>query len=458
MGVIYLFIYLFINWIILFYYNIILFTLFFLLLLFLLRSSCVFFYSSLSSLFYITPLFLSLLPSSSFIHHTLLLSLSLYLSFPYLFIIIISIQILLFYLHLSTYPPTYSLATHLTLLLTHSLSLSHHHHIIIYIPSYSTFLNPSISIIIQQPPFIYYSLPFLFLLLYSSSFSTLYLSTLSLSHSLSFLPSSHFLFNSKHSFPSCIFYWKYPMLPSLVCVFVRARHQCTTTPLPLSSSPSHTLNTQNHPRYRPTPSAYSLYLLPSCVCMFICIYTLSTCALTQSVCVSVCRVYNPCSNHWNCHSVCPCAPPPSPRSTVYLPLTIHAPLCVRTILCARSQYLCACMCVRVFPTMRIANDEQQHHTYPAFHPMPCVLHHILLRASRHHCRTHPPTTCTVAPGTRRPSSSTVILCTLHRYLPLHHQRSIHKQLQRVSLRVRVWVHHRSLCGESEREWEMVRRA
>ena len=185
MGVIYLFIYLFINWIILFYYNIILFTLFFLLLLFLLRSSCVFFYSSLSfSLLYYS--FVPF-PSSLIIIHSSYSS-SLPLSLPiiplFIIIIIIIIQILLFYLHLSTYPPTYSLATHLTLLLTHSLSPPPPPHIYIHTIIHH-FSQPIHSIIIQQPPFIYYSLPFLFLLLYSSSFSTLYLSTLSFTHSLS---------------------------------------------------------------------------------------------------------------------------------------------------------------------------------------------------------------------------------------------------------------------------------
>ena len=106
------------------------------------------------------------------------------------------------------------------------------------------------------------------------------------------------------------------------------------------------------------------------------------------------------------------------------------------------------VCVRVFPTMRIANDEQQHHTYPGFHPMPCVLHHILLRASRHHCRTHPPTTCTVAPGT----PPLFFHCHTVHFAPLSPPTSSEKHPQaRVSLWVRVWVHHRSLCGERESE-------
>ena len=184
MGVIYLFIYLFINWIILFYYNIILFTLFFLLLLFLLRSSCVFFYSSLSfSLLYYS--FVPF-PSSLIIIHSSYSS-SLPLSLP---IIPLFIYYYYYYTNIIILSPSFYLPTHLLTCysshsLTHSFSLTTtttttYIHTIIH-----HFLNPSISIIIQQLPFIYYSLPFLFLLLYSSSFSTLYLSTLSFTHSLS---------------------------------------------------------------------------------------------------------------------------------------------------------------------------------------------------------------------------------------------------------------------------------
>ena len=348
MGVIYLFIYLFINWIILFYYNIILFTLFFLLLLFLLRSSCVFFYSSLSfSLLYYS--FVPF-PSSLIIIHSSYSS-SLPLSLP---IIPLFIYYYYYYTNIIILSPSFYLPTHLLTCysshsLTHSfslsLSLSPPPHI--YIPSYTTFLNPSISIIIQQLPFIYYSLPFLFLLLSSSYTSPLciYQLSLSLTLFLSFLPSSHFLFNSKHSFPSCIFYWKYPMLPSLVCVFVRARHQCTTTPLPLSSSPSHTLNTLNHPRYRPTPSAYSLYLLPSCVCMFINIYYPHAPWNNLSVCLCVVRTTHAPTTETatacvHVHHRPPHAPlcvpaTDNPRSTVctYHTVSCRVSVCVSVCVC-----------------------------------------------------------------------------------------------------------------------------
>ena len=186
-------------------------------------------------LFYITPLFLSLLPSSSFIHHTLLLSLSLYLSFPYLFIIIITIQILLFYLHLSTYPPTYSLATHLTLLLTHSLSPPPHNYIHTIIHHFSqpihfnhyttTPLHILLSTIFIPPPI-------LLLLLHSVSIN-------SLSHSLSFSLSYPHLISSLipniHS-PRVYFIENTPCFPPLfvsLCVLATNAPPLLSLSLPL---------------------------------------------------------------------------------------------------------------------------------------------------------------------------------------------------------------------------------
>ena len=346
MGVIYLFIYLFINWIILFYYNIILFTLFFLLLLFLLRSSCVFFYSSLSfSLLYYS--FVPF-PSSLIIIHSSYSS-SLPLSLP---IIPLFIYYYYYYTNIIILSPSFYLPTHLLTCysshsLTHSFSLTTTTTTYIYTyhhtPLFST--HPFQSLYNNPPS---YTTLYHF---YSSSYtpppSPLCIYQLSLSHTLflSFLPSSHFLFNSKHSFPSCIFYWKYPMLPSLVCVFVRARHQCTTTPLPLSSSPSHTLNTQNHPRYRPTPSAYSLYLLPSCVCMFINIYYPHAPWNNLSVCLCVVRTTHAPTTETatacvHVHHRPPHAPlcvpaTDNPRSTV----------CTYHTVCACPISGCVCMCV-----------------------------------------------------------------------------------------------------------------
>ena len=236
------------------------------------------------------------------------------------------------------------------------------------------------------------------------------------------------------------------MLPSLVCVFVRARHQCTTTPLPLSSSPSHTLNTQNHPRYRPTPSAYSLYLLPSCVCMFTYIYTVHMRLETICLCVCVSCVQPMLQPLKLPERVSMCTTALPTLHCVYLPLTIHAPLCVRTILCARAQYLGVCVCV----CKSVPNNAYRQRRTTTPH-VPCVPSHAMCSPPHPPTCLPPPLPYTPThymhrgPQACRPSSSTVILCTLHRYLPLHHQRSIHKQLQRVSLRVRVWVHHRSLC-------------
>ena len=186
MGVIYLFIYLFINWIILFYYNIILFTLFFLLLLFLLRSSCVFFYSSLSfSLLYYS--FVPF-PSSLIIIHSSYSS-SLPLSLP---IIPLFIYYYYYYTNIIILSPSFYLPTHLLTCysshsLTHSFSLSlsppphnyihtiiHHFSQPIHFNHYTTTpLHILLSTIFIPPPI-------LLLLLHSVS-----INSLSLSHSLS---------------------------------------------------------------------------------------------------------------------------------------------------------------------------------------------------------------------------------------------------------------------------------
>ena len=239
-----------------FYYNIILFTLFFLLLLFLLRS-CVFFYSSLSfSLLYYS--FVPF-PSSLIIIHSSYSS-SLPLSLP---IIPLFIYYYYYYTNIIILSPSFYLPTHLLTCysshsLTHSFSLSltttTYIHTIIH-----HFSQPIHSIIIQQPPFIYYSLPFLFLLLSSSYTSPLciYQLSLSLTLFLSFLPSSQFLFNSNIHSPRVYFIENTPCFPPL---FVSLCVLATNAPPLLSLSLPLPLIRSTHKIHPPLPS-HALCLL-----------------------------------------------------------------------------------------------------------------------------------------------------------------------------------------------------
>ena len=116
----------------------------------------------------------------------------------------------------------------------------------------------------------------------------------------------------------------------------------------------------------------------------------------------------------------------------------HAPLCVpatdnpRSTVCTYHTVCAFTISVCVYVCKSVPNNAYRQRRTTTPH-VPCVPSHAMCSPPHPPTCLPPPLPYTPThymhrgPQACRPSSSTVILCTLHRYLPLHHQRSIHKQ-------------------------------